>query len=344
MLARPTTSRRLRSVVVAAALFAPFVAADPSSAETVDTETSRSSHASAVIADATDLTQLRQSDDYTTSDAEVLRLYRAFFLREPDITGAQYWIGLRRDGLAIEQISEYFSVSTEFGITYGELDDGAFVAQVYRNVFGREADTGGLAYWIGELTSGRLDRGGVVYWMTVNPEMVYNFPYAPLGDDITWTEARQAVLPAGTCDLVTGSHRTLRNARSVWTGPDGEHFRVAASRTPVYSEAIYGEDDDTNTDVAFIVECVEANGDLIDDGVVVWLSTQDPMLVDTRGNMSSDTSIAYHSSARWENVESLQVLTIDHRFYDADTPLCCPQPATDWYWELVDGRFEYIRT
>ncbi len=344
MFARPTSTRRLRSVVVAAALFGPLFVADPSSAGAVELESRTSSYASAVIADATDLTQLRQSEDYTTSDAEVLRLYRAFFLREPDITGAQYWIGLRRDGLAIEQISEYFSVSTEFGVTYGELDDGAFVAQVYRNVFGREADTDGLAYWIGELTNGRLDRGGVVYWMTVNPEMIDNFPYARLGDDITSAEARQAIVPVGTCDLVTDSRRTLRNGRSVWTGPDGEYFRIATSRTPIYSEAVYGEDDDTNTDVVFIVECVEASGDLINDGVVVWLSTQDPMLVDTRGNISSGNSIAYHSSARWEIIESLQVLTIDHRFYDTDTPLCCPQPATDWYWELVDGRFEYIRT
>ncbi len=342
VVARPTRVRRLRWLVAAAALLVPLIATGPSAADTSPV----APHASVLLADATDLTQLRQSEDYTSADAEVLRLYRAFFLREPDVGGARYWIELRRGGLAIEQISEYFSVSTEFGLTYGELDDEAFVAQVYRNIFGREADTDGLAYWLGELTSGRLDRGGVVYWMTVNPEMVNNYPYAALGADMTSAEARQATVPIGACDLVAANHRTLRNGRSVWTGPDGEYFRIATSRTPVYSEAVYvhDADADANTDIVFIVECVEAGGDLINDGVVVWLSGQDPMLVDTRGNISPTSQIAFHSSARWEEVDATQVLTIDYRFYEADTPLCCPQPALDWYWELVDGRFEYIRT
>lgn len=338
--ARSTLVRRLRWPLVAAALVVPLLTAGPSAAE----QPGSAPQASAVVADAADLTQLRQSDDYTGADAEVLRLYRAFFLREPDIGGAKYWIELRRGGVAIELISVYFSVSTEFGLSYGELDDEAFVAQVYRNIFGREADDEGLAYWIGELASGRLDRGGVVYWMTVNPEMVDNYPYAPLPDDMNSADARQATVPVGTCDLVSANQRTLRNGRSVWTGPDGEYFRIATSRTPAYSEAVYVQDDDANSDVVFIVECVEANGNLINDGVVVWLSSQDPMLVDTRGNIVPTAEIAIHSSARWEIVDSTQVLTIDYRFYEADTPLCCPEPAADWYWELVDGQFEFIRT
>ncbi len=90
------------------------------------------------------------------------RLYRAFFLRQPDASGLAYWRGLVGGGRPLSAVALQFAQSAEFRARYGALDDPAFVHLVYRNVMGRDADAPGLAHWTGVLSAGRLSRGGVM--------------------------------------------------------------------------------------------------------------------------------------------------------------------------------------
>ena len=46
------------------------------------------------MSDAATLDQLTTSDDFYTDYASVLRLYRAFFDRDPDVGGAKYWMSI----------------------------------------------------------------------------------------------------------------------------------------------------------------------------------------------------------------------------------------------------------
>lgn len=97
------------------------------------------------------------------------RLYRAAFLRNPDSNGLAYWVARRWAGRGPVSIANSFVASSEFDRRYGDLDDGAFVDLVYQNVFGRAADPGGRAYWMGKLAQG-TGRGQVLYELSNSSE------------------------------------------------------------------------------------------------------------------------------------------------------------------------------
>lgn len=107
------------------------------------------------------LAYLVASSDADTVLHSLTRLYRAYFLRLPDHAGFTYWLGKRLSGWRLATTSEAFARSSEFTTRYGSLDDAAFVAQVYRNVLGREADPAGTAYWTDQLARG-MARGEVM--------------------------------------------------------------------------------------------------------------------------------------------------------------------------------------
>ncbi|MFW2381522.1 MAG: DUF4214 domain-containing protein, partial [Acidimicrobiales bacterium] len=114
---------------------------------------------------------------FTTADADTLRLYNAFFNRDPDLLGAIYWVDLKRGGVTLSRIALEFSRSAEFTNTYGALDNAAYVEQIYINVLGRQYDQAGYDYWLGLLNDGSLDRGGVVRWISGDVEFKNNNLY-----------------------------------------------------------------------------------------------------------------------------------------------------------------------
>lgn len=111
---------------------------------------------------------------------DVLRLYRAFFDREPDASGARYWVRTFDQGSDLDTIARSFTQSAEFRRAYDGTSNAEFVARVYRNVLGRSHDPAGYAYWLGQLDSGAVDRGRLVRWVASNAEFATRFPYDAL--------------------------------------------------------------------------------------------------------------------------------------------------------------------
>ena len=109
--------------------------------------------------------------EFAESVAPVVRLYLAHFLRSPDFGGLQFWAGQFRNGMPLAGISDEFARSDEFQRTYGSLRDEEFVDLVYNNVFDRNADAGGKAFWIGQLDEG-LSRGAMMAEFSESPEYV----------------------------------------------------------------------------------------------------------------------------------------------------------------------------
>jgi len=88
----------------------------------------------------------------------VYRLYRAYFLREPDAAGFEFWLSRYRSGQSLISIADAFSTSREFRSTYGTVGDRQFVGLVYENVLDRSPDLAGLQYWLAQLLGG-MSRG-----------------------------------------------------------------------------------------------------------------------------------------------------------------------------------------
>ena len=116
------------------------------------------------------LTALRTNADATGNVDPVVRLYRAYFLRDPEVGGFDYWLGQRRAGRSLAWVSSSFASSPEFRARYGTLTNQQFVALVYQNILGRPGEPSGVAYWTGELDAGRKNRGGVMLGFSESPE------------------------------------------------------------------------------------------------------------------------------------------------------------------------------
>lgn len=109
------------------------------------------------------LTHLRTTEYVDGSEAQVIRLYRAYFLRQAEFSGFDYWRNEIRDGdRSIRNVSQYFANSAEFDQRYGDLDDAEFVSLVYRNVLGRNPEATGFSFWTRQLDSGLRTRGEVM--------------------------------------------------------------------------------------------------------------------------------------------------------------------------------------
>lgn len=106
---------------------------------------------------------------YESVQAPVSRLYRAYFLRNADMAGHQYWIEQRLGGRSLYSVSDFFADSPEFKTRYGSVGDAEFVRLVYQNVMTRLPDAKGEAYWLDRLSKG-LSRGELMTLFSDSPE------------------------------------------------------------------------------------------------------------------------------------------------------------------------------
>lgn len=102
---------------------------------------------------------------------QIGRLYKAYFDRQADDAGAEYWTRTYADGVSLEEISGYFAASSEFR-TSGTLNDQQFVAFVYSAVLDRQPDTDGADYWLSQLATGAVDRGSLLVYFSESAEHI----------------------------------------------------------------------------------------------------------------------------------------------------------------------------
>lgn len=111
---------------------------------------------------------------------EIQRLFSAYFNRPADDGGLEFWMQQRSTGRTLESISEYFSTSSEFNSSYGQLSDAQFVDLVYDNVLGRPPEPSGRNYWIGQLSAG-TSRGELMTGFSESAENIIRSQTLPLG-------------------------------------------------------------------------------------------------------------------------------------------------------------------
>lgn len=103
----------------------------------------------------------------------ITRLYTAFFERQPEQGGFEFWIEEYSSGRwNLDRMARQFVVSDEFVETYGSLTNEEFVDLIYQNIQGRPGEPTGRAFWIDELNSGRMTRGRVMIFFSESEEYV----------------------------------------------------------------------------------------------------------------------------------------------------------------------------
>lgn len=99
----------------------------------------------------------------------IKRLYRAYYLRDADWSGLDYWRNQAASGMTVWEISGHFESAIEFDERYGDLSNREFIDLVYLNVMGRNADSSGERYWVGQMRDG-LTRGELMTYFSDSPE------------------------------------------------------------------------------------------------------------------------------------------------------------------------------
>ena len=85
-------------------------------------------------------------------------LYQTVFDRTPDLSGLSYWVPRAEAGLPLIDIAGLFTQSSEFTDAYGvDPSDEVLVDRLYANVFGRNAEESGKAFWLNALANGASD-------------------------------------------------------------------------------------------------------------------------------------------------------------------------------------------
>ncbi len=102
---------------------------------------------------------------------DVMRYYETVLDRLPDAGGLGHWIHVREQGLALQQMVDAFTGSTEFEARYGALSDQGFVERLYLNALDRAGEAEGIAHWTRGLDAGALSRADVVAGFAFSLEM-----------------------------------------------------------------------------------------------------------------------------------------------------------------------------
>jgi len=80
-----------------------------------------------------------------------------------------------RAGTSLQVMADAFASSQEFINRYGAMGNRDYVAQLYRDVLGREADAPGLDYWTGLLDAGGTTRGQILIGFSESQEAIHLF-------------------------------------------------------------------------------------------------------------------------------------------------------------------------
>ena len=146
------------------------------------------------------IAELAATPQVDANTYSVIRLYRAYFLRNPDHGGYAYWSTKRVAGWSVSRISQEFALSSEFRNRYGSLANAGFVDRVYRNVMGRSPDAGGNAFWTGQLNKG-MTRGQVMASFSESSE--YRRTTAAAVQTVgLWELMVRGTISAGTFDYI----------------------------------------------------------------------------------------------------------------------------------------------
>src|SRR5471030_1878465 len=94
---------------------------------------------------------------------QIQQLYVAYFNRPADPSGLAYWETVVENAKGdTSAVSAAFAASAEYKAAYAGLDANHIVNTVYNNLFGHDADIGGLNFYTTLLNNGSLTINQIV--------------------------------------------------------------------------------------------------------------------------------------------------------------------------------------
>lgn len=106
-----------------------------------------------------------------TYDADVQKLYVAYFNRPADPLGLLYWnTQIANNGGSVAAVANAFSASAEYTALYAGKTTAQIIDTIYSNLFGRVAEPDGITYWGTRLDNGTFNIGTIAYSVYVGAQ------------------------------------------------------------------------------------------------------------------------------------------------------------------------------
>jgi len=136
------------------------------------------------------------------TSTQIQQLYVAYFARPADPVGLNFYIESAAastaagtsDATILDSISTTFAASAEYTANFTGMSNAQIVNQVYQNLFSHSADTSGLLYWAGKLTSGALTVSNIVRAISASAVGANNVDGVAFGSKVTAAESFTASL------------------------------------------------------------------------------------------------------------------------------------------------------
>ncbi|OMF24537.1 hypothetical protein BK133_22730 [Paenibacillus sp. FSL H8-0548] len=97
-----------------------------------------------------------------TNIEDIQQLYVSYFTRPADQLGLQFWTDSINDNPETITAANSFADSPEYNAVFAGHSSDQIVDQIYLNVFGRQPDSAGLAFWAGAIAAGTDTGSGTV--------------------------------------------------------------------------------------------------------------------------------------------------------------------------------------
>ena len=129
---------------------------------------------------------------FTANQQTVSSFYLSYYGRPADPAGLAYWAAqLDKAGGNLDSIVSSFASSAESTARFSALTPAQHITSLYQELLGRAPEAAGAAYWLGEVTAGR---------MTI-AQLAINVHAGAQGIDVTTVDVRQALADQFTAAL-----------------------------------------------------------------------------------------------------------------------------------------------
>lgn len=205
--------------------FADFQGREPTSAELAEWKT-KVLHGELSPDGAIDA--LAHGTTWAGKRAPLTRLYWAFFLRTPDLGGMDYWVGRLKAGRSLASVAKQFAASSEFQTKYGSKTNEQFVTLIYQNIFERNPDAAGLAFWTKRLDDKTKTRGDVMV----------NFSESGEGKRVLAPQTDVVVIWLGMMRTMPSSALFTASVANLKAGTPPETFAESVRNQPEYAARV----------------------------------------------------------------------------------------------------------
>lgn len=110
-----------------------------------------------------------------TADAlvgDLYALYQTIFERNPDFAGLKFWHDALDTRASLTQVAASFLASEEFSTQTGPQSTADFVAMLYYDILGRNADASGVEFWTAQIDEQHASRADVLLGVLQSNEAV----------------------------------------------------------------------------------------------------------------------------------------------------------------------------